>query len=61
MAHSSAQNKGHLRHPLAPLPSPSCLQVCTVDHIKGGTVRLDATVIYSDECEFDPNAPADQV
>mmetsp|Transcript_102614 Transcript_102614/g.320826 ORF Transcript_102614/g.320826 Transcript_102614/m.320826 type:complete len:631 (+) Transcript_102614:1-1893(+) len=25
-------------------------EICTVDHAKGGTVRLDATVKYSDEC-----------
>ena len=28
-------------------------EVCTVDHSKGGEVRLDATVIFSDECEVD--------
>mmetsp|Transcript_1292 Transcript_1292/g.3047 ORF Transcript_1292/g.3047 Transcript_1292/m.3047 type:complete len:595 (-) Transcript_1292:349-2133(-) len=28
-------------------------EVCTVDHSKGGTVRLDATVVFSDECIID--------
>jgi len=39
------------------------LQVCTVDHMKGGTVRLDATVMFSDECEInldDPTPEDDQ-
>jgi len=28
-------------------------EVCTIDHSKGGTVRLDATIMFSDECEID--------
>ena len=32
-------------------------QVCTIDHAKGGVIRLDATILYSDECEFNPDAP----
>jgi len=28
-------------------------EICTVNHAKGGEVRLDATVTYSDECEVD--------
>ena len=38
-------------------------EVCTVDHMKGGTVRLDATVMFSDECEInldDPTPEDDQ-
>ena len=27
-------------------------EVCTVDHAKGGAVRLDATVLFSDQCEI---------
>jgi len=30
-------------------------EICTVDHIKGGKVRLDATITYSDECYIDPD------
>ena len=39
------------------------LQVCTVDHLKGGVVRLDATIMFSDECEInldDPTPEDDQ-
>ena len=39
------------------------LQVCTVDHMKGGVVRLDATIMFSDECEInldDPTPEDDQ-
>ncbi len=37
-------------------------EVCTVDHSKGGVVRLDATVMFSDECEvnLDDPTPADE-
>jgi hypothetical protein len=28
-------------------------EICTVDHSKGGVVRLDATVTYSDSCDVD--------
>mmetsp|Transcript_5712 Transcript_5712/g.16872 ORF Transcript_5712/g.16872 Transcript_5712/m.16872 type:complete len:551 (-) Transcript_5712:54-1706(-) len=28
-------------------------EICTVDHSKGGALRLDATVTYSDECAAD--------
>ena len=28
-------------------------EVCTIDHSKGGAIRLDATVMFSDECEVD--------
>lgn len=31
-------------------------EVYTVDHKKGGVLRLDATVTYSDVCEVDPEA-----
>ena len=36
--------------------------MCTVDHSKGGEVRLDATVMFSDECEvnLDDPTPADE-
>mmetsp|Transcript_83067 Transcript_83067/g.267692 ORF Transcript_83067/g.267692 Transcript_83067/m.267692 type:complete len:613 (-) Transcript_83067:197-2035(-) len=30
-------------------------EICTVDHSKGGKVRLDATITYSDQCEVDPD------
>mmetsp|Transcript_49442 Transcript_49442/g.124519 ORF Transcript_49442/g.124519 Transcript_49442/m.124519 type:complete len:630 (-) Transcript_49442:271-2160(-) len=30
-------------------------EVCTIDHKKGGKLRLDATVTYSDECIIDPD------
>lgn len=33
-------------------------QVCTVDHSKGGAVRLDATITYSDSCIIDPDSGA---
>jgi len=36
-------------------------EVCTVDHSKGGTVRLDATITYSDQCEVDPNMSMDDM
>merc|ERR1719188_735941 len=29
-------------------------EICTVDHMKGGKIRLDATITYSDQCEVDP-------
>ena len=37
-------------------------EVCTIDHSKGGVVRLDATVMFSDECEvnLDDPTPADE-
>jgi len=28
-------------------------EICTIDHSKGGAIRLDATVTYSDECAAD--------
>eukprot|EP00972_Heterocapsa_arctica_P070160 10365133-Heterocapsa_arctica.AAC.1 len=36
-------------------------EVCTVDHSKGGTVRLDATITYSDQCEIDPTMSMDDM
>ena len=42
---------------MTPVVACCCLQVCTIDHAKGGVVRLDATVMYSDECEYNPDAP----
>ncbi|KAK3254978.1 hypothetical protein CYMTET_35827 [Cymbomonas tetramitiformis] len=30
-------------------------EICTVDHGKGGVLRLDATVTYSDACDVDEN------
>ena len=35
------------------------LQVCTVDHSKGGEVRLDATVVFSDQCIIDEDGSQD--
>ena len=31
-------------------------EICTVDHSKGGVLRLDATVTYADECAADGEA-----
>jgi len=36
-------------------------EVCTVDHMDGGKVRLDATVTYSDECEVDSENMEDMI
>ncbi|CAE8624992.1 unnamed protein product [Polarella glacialis] len=36
-------------------------EICTVDHLKGGQVRLDATVTYSDVCEIPEDADINNV
>merc|ERR1719464_596019 len=30
-------------------------EICTIDHSKGGKIRLDAAITYSDECVIDPD------
>ncbi|KAK7249931.1 hypothetical protein SO694_00005470 [Aureococcus anophagefferens] len=51
--HSGRSSRDGRRHSRLVRGNEHGFEICTVDHSKGGVVRLDATVTYSDECAVD--------